>query len=237
MNIDEQYIWLFWSLILIAVWLIVYALIKNKESRREMFIVSLWTSILGLTEPIFVPEYWNPPSLFDLARRTGFDLESLIFSFAIGGLAVVLYELLQPLRHQEMTHREKHSPRHRYHLVALLTGSIFFILLIIFAPINPIYSAIIAMVIGGTATWWCRPDLKNKMFFSAAIFTLLYFFYFETLNLAFPGYVEQIWNLKAISNILILDIPIEELLFAAGLGFYWSSIFEHLKWKRLLLKK
>ena len=83
MNIDEQYIWLFWSLLLIVVWLIIYALIKNKESRREMFIVSLWTSILGLTDPIFVPEYWNPPSLFDLARRTGFDLESLIFSFSI----------------------------------------------------------------------------------------------------------------------------------------------------------
>ena len=91
MNIDEQYIWLFWSLILIAVWLIVYALIKNKESRREMFLVRLWTVILGLTDPLFVPEYWNPPSLFDLARRTGFDLESLIFSFAIGGVAVGLY--------------------------------------------------------------------------------------------------------------------------------------------------
>lgn len=25
---------------------------------------SLTTSVLGLTEPIFVPGYWNPPSLF-----------------------------------------------------------------------------------------------------------------------------------------------------------------------------
>jgi hypothetical protein len=31
-----------------------------------------------------IPEYWNPPSLFDLAQRTGFDIESLIFGFAFG---------------------------------------------------------------------------------------------------------------------------------------------------------
>lgn len=57
-----------------------------------MMVVSLWTSLLGLTEPLFVPEYWAPPSLFDLASRTGFDIESFIFSFAIGGIAVVIYE-------------------------------------------------------------------------------------------------------------------------------------------------
>jgi len=38
----------------------------------------------GLTEPMFVPEYWSPPSLFELAQRTGFDIEGIIFSFAIG---------------------------------------------------------------------------------------------------------------------------------------------------------
>ena len=50
----------------------------------------LWASVLtapfGLTELAFVPKYWNPPSLFDLAHRTGFDIESLIFCFAIGGI-------------------------------------------------------------------------------------------------------------------------------------------------------
>jgi len=43
------------------------------------------TALFGLTEPRFVPEYWNPPSLFDLAQCTGFDIESLIFCFGIGG--------------------------------------------------------------------------------------------------------------------------------------------------------
>lgn len=50
-----------------------------------MLYVSFLTSLLGLTEPIFVPKYWNPPSLFNLAQNTGFDIESLLFSFGIGG--------------------------------------------------------------------------------------------------------------------------------------------------------
>jgi hypothetical protein len=46
----------------------------------------------GLTEPLFVPRYWDPPSLFNLAATTGFDIESLIFCFAIGGIGAVLYD-------------------------------------------------------------------------------------------------------------------------------------------------
>jgi hypothetical protein len=68
---------------------VLYAI--SPELRGEMLRVSAATSLLGLSEPIFVPEYWNPPSLFDLAARTGFDLESLVFCFAIGGIGAVLY--------------------------------------------------------------------------------------------------------------------------------------------------
>ena len=76
---------------MIAIWLIIYISLGSGKEKKEMFVVSLWTSLLGLTEPLFVPEYWSPPSLFDLAMRTGFDIESLIFSFGIGGIAVILY--------------------------------------------------------------------------------------------------------------------------------------------------
>jgi protein-S-isoprenylcysteine O-methyltransferase Ste14 len=48
---------------------LVYALAPAFRFRTMR--VSLATSLLGLTEPIFVPEYWNPPSLFDEAQRAG----------------------------------------------------------------------------------------------------------------------------------------------------------------------
>lgn len=71
------------------------------------------------------------------------------------------------------------------------------------------------------------------MLASAFIFLILYFLYFLILIALSPGYVEQVWNLKAISGILILGIPLEELLFALSFGFLWSSIYEHITWKKL----
>ena len=76
------------------------------------------------------------------------------------------------------------------------------------------------------------------MIVSAFLFLALYFVYFWTLIVIAPvGYVESVWNLVALSGILIIGIPLEELLFALSFGFIWSSIYEHLTWKKLKLIK
>lgn len=230
---EPQLAWLIWSLFLIVIWGIIYALLKSKESKKEMLLMSLWTSLLGLTEPLFVPEYWSPPSLFDLAQRTGFDIESFIFAFGIGGIAVIIYERIFRVSHEQIKSHERHLPRHRYHLLSILSAPIIFFFLLIAAPFNPIHSAIIAMVVGGLFSWYCRPDLKKKMLVSAFIFLGLYFVYFLTLVAAYPGYIEKVWNLSAISGILILGVPLEELIFAISFGFIWSSVYEHLKWYKI----
>lgn len=215
------------------IWAFFFFSLSLKTERKNMLVVSFWTSLLGLTEPLFVPEYWNPMTLFNLARRTGFDLESLIFCFAIGGIAFVLYGLIFKTGHQQTTAEYRHLKVHRYHRVALFSAPIIFVVLFIFSNLNPIYSGILAMLVGGLATWYCRPDLKKKMFISAFIFFFLYLFYFLILNTISPGYVEEVWNLKAISGILIIGIPLEELMFAFAFGFLWSSIYEHFTWKKL----
>lgn len=218
-----------------AIWAVVYLSIRTQQSRKEMLIVSLWTLLLGLTEFLFVPAYWSPPSLFDLARNTHFDIESLLFSFAIGGLAVVIYESFFPVRHQPMSTAERHLPRHRFHLLALLSAPAIFTVLAAITPLNPIYSTILALAGGGISTCYCRPDLIQKMLASAVFFLGLYFVYFLTLVMVYPSYVGEVWNLRAISGILILGIPLEELLFAFTLGFLWSSVYEHLEWRRARL--
>ena len=227
-----QYAWLIWSLLLVGIWLVIYLFLKDKGKRREMLMVSLLTSLTGLTEPLFVPAYWNPPSLFNLAARTGFDIESLIFSFAAGGIVVVLYELIFRTAHEKMTIQSHHLTQHRYHIWAILSMPIIFSVLLFFTKLNPIYISVISLIVGGLATWYCRPDLKKKMITSAFLFLALYFFYFLTLIIMFPGYVQQVWNLQAVSGILIIGIPLEELLYAFSFGFMWSSIYEHFTWRK-----
>lgn len=216
--------WLVFSLILLGIWLVIW--LAKPRLRKEMFWVSLFTMPFGLTEPLFVPKYWNPPSLFDLAAKTGFDIESLIFSFAVGGIGAVLYEALVEVEHKKLTAKEKHSKKHRFHLLALTSPIIVFIPLL-FTNLNPIYSTSIAMFVGGIAAILCRPDLKKKILVGGIAFLSLYFVFFLSFNFVYPGIVQQVWNLSAITGILILGVPLEELLFAFTFGLLWSSIYEH----------
>ncbi|OPY36423.1 MAG: hypothetical protein A4E35_01962 [Methanoregula sp. PtaU1.Bin051] len=152
-TIPAHVAWLTWSLILLLIWAIVRYRIRSREIRHEMLVVSLCTMLLGFTEPIFVPAYWDPPSLFDLAWKTGFDLESFIFSFAIGGLGYALYMVIFPVGHEpEMTRDERIDARHKYHLPLLLSTPVIFVVLLVMTRLNPIYDAVIAMSLGGIST-------------------------------------------------------------------------------------
>jgi hypothetical protein len=224
-----QYVWLIWSSAFLLPWLLLYALFPNY--RRVMLWSSALTMPFGLTEPLFVPEYWNPPSLFDLAQTTGFDIESLIFCFAIGGVGAVMYNALTGQNLQPVSVEERRSRQHRYHYQLLFLPFAVFPALY-FLPWNPIYPGIFAMIAGGMGAVWCRPDLKLKTLIGGSLFLGYYLVFMLGLKWSMPGYIEQVWNLNALSGIVIYDIPLEELLFGFSIGLYWTGVYEHLTWQK-----
>ncbi len=224
------YAYLIMSTVLLLVWFVLY--VGRVDLRRVMLRVSFATALLGFTEPLFVPKYWNPYTLFNLARRTGFDLESLLFSFAIGGIVFAAYEVFFSMAPNESMAGERHERRHRHHLLAIATPFVLFLVLAIATTLNPIYSSAISLVAGFFATLYCRRDLWLKMFVSGGLFLAVYAVVFILFNLSFPGYVATVWNLKAISGVLLAGVPLEELMFAFTFGLYWSSLYEHVMWQR-----
>ena len=46
-----------------------------------------------------------------------------------------------------------------------------------------------------------------------------------------PGYIARVWNLAALSGVMIAGIPLEELLFGFAFGIYWSGAYEHVAWQ------
>lgn len=224
-----QYVWLIWSGAFLIPWGVLYFV--KPGFRRKMLRVSLATSLLGLSEPIFVPEYWNPPSLFDLAQRTGFDIESMVFCFAIGGIGAVMYNALANKNIVEIPHEERHSGRHRWHRLAIVSPYLVFPVLY-FLPWNPIYPGIVALATGGIANVLCRPDLLRNTLAGGVLFLLLYAVSMLSLIIFAPGYIEQVWNLPALSGVLLGGIPLEELAFGFAFGLYWAGIYEHFTWHR-----
>ncbi len=226
--VDEQYVWLVWASAFLIPWIFIYVLFP--VHRKGMVWASLFTTPFGLTEPLFVPEYWSPPSLFNLALETGFDIESLIFSFAIGGVGSVLYNLLTKQVPLVLSAAEQRKPLHRHHYKALAAPIVAFPLLYFF-PWNPIYPSIIAMLIGTLSNILCRPDLKRKSWIGGLLFLIFYIIFLVGLEVTAPGYIDRVWNTETLSGISILFVPIEELLFAIAFGLYWSGVYEHYNWR------
>lgn len=136
-----QYVWFIWSIIILALWAVVYC--YKKDSRKEMLKMSWITMPFGLTEPLFVPDYWHPPSVFDLAEKTGFDIESLIFSFAIGGIGTVLYNIIFIRRNVKIPQSERNHDMHKLHVYILFVPFIIFLALSPFTPLSHIYCGIL----------------------------------------------------------------------------------------------
>jgi hypothetical protein len=226
--VTYHYVWLVWSGAFLAPWLAMF--LARPAFRREMLQVSLATGLLGLTEPLFVPEYWNPPSLFELAQRTGFDFESLVFCFAIGGIGAVLYNTLARHTLVPVPTAERHHRRHRFHRLALAAPFLAFLPLY-FLPWNPIYPGIAALVVGGVANVLCRPDLAGNTVYGGVLFLILYAIFMLGLEIVAPGYIAQVWNLPALSGVMLGTIPIEELAFGFGFGLYWAGVYEHFAWQ------
>lgn len=232
MNLTDpsfRYTWLMWAAAFMLPWALLF--IGRPALRRPMLWASALTAPFGLTEPLFVPAYWNPPSLFDLAQRTGFDVESLIFCYAIGGLGVAAYRALAPVPLRRLNHHARSSPRHRWHLLAL--ASPFFVFTTLLAlRWNPIYPGILAMFSGAATTVLCRPDLWRNTLFGGGVFLALYAVFLLGLKWLWPGYIEMVWNLDALLAWRPAGLPAEELLFGFAFGMYWSSVYEHVTWRQ-----
>lgn len=224
-----RYTWLLWAAAFLLPWALLF--LARPALRRPMLWASVLTAPFGLTEPLFVPAYWNPPSLFDLAQRTGFDIESLIFTFALGGLGVAGYRALAQVPLRRLDHHARSSPRHRWHLLAL--ASPVFVFASLFAlDWNPIYPGILALAAGATATVLCRTDLWRNTLYGGCMFLALYTVFLLGLKWLWPGYVEAVWNLDALIAWRPAGLPLEEFLFGFAFGTYWSSVYEHLSWRQ-----
>ena len=223
-----HFVWLIWSSAFLLPWLVLFT--ARPQLRRRMAWASVLTAPFGLTEPLFVPSYWNPPSLFDLAQRTGFDIESLVFCFAIGGLGAAGYRAFaQP--HRSGNSQEHEARHHRLHAAALASPFVVFTVLLPL-PWNPIYPGIASLLTGAVSTLACRPDLTRNTLVGGVLMLLFYVVFLLGLRVLWPGYIEEVWNLPELLPWRPAGLPLEELLFGFGFGMYWSSVYEHVAWRR-----
>jgi Lycopene cyclase len=202
--------------------------IFGKNYRAEIRWGTLIAAPMALTSLLFVPQYWSPPSLFNLDQRIRVGIEDFLWAAAVGGIASVVGELLL----KEKLAALRRLPRER-HYAPFAVMVVIFVALELWHPNKTIYNTIAAFAAGAVVIAFLRSDLVPLMLISAMSFTALYFFLFLCLLYLYPEFVDRFYNVPNLLGIYVLGVPIEELLFAATGGAIWSVAYEYVQGYRL----
>jgi hypothetical protein len=220
-----MYGYLFASMGCTLVWLVFYVR-AAPQSRPVIVRLSALTALAGFAEPLFIPDYWNPPTLFDLGQRTGFDIESFLFNFSSGGNAVAIYAAIRSKAQRSLDKVLQADDRARHRLTLLVFPVAFFGLVVV-TDINAVYIVMIAVAVGFLVTCMVRPDLMEPIIISGLLFTGLYFAICVTFNALYPGFLLNVWNLGVLSGVMFVGVPLEEILFAFAYGIVVACFAEH----------
>lgn len=218
------------SLVLFIVWLILFLFFS--QTRREQLIMSVIGLVLAPGVLVIVSsDYRNMIS--DSIASMGF--EDLLFSFSLFGIAAVIYQALvgrhaHKLKGERLRH--EHPAVHWYvHLVLVLGVWAFVSLLLIdIFDLASIRALIVGGLLIGVYVIADRHDLLLDALLSG-IFTALLVFLTEQIFFArlFPEAAGQFWQFDKITTFLIGGIPLEELLWAAVVGFTIGPMYEWLR--------
>jgi hypothetical protein len=199
-----------------------------RKFRAQIIWGTLVSAPLALSSFLFIPQYWTPPSLFDLDTKYKVGIEDVIWAAAVGGIASVIGEIIL----EESLRRIRETLRKR-HYAPFIVMVIAFAALQLWHPGKTIYNAILALTVCALVTIYLRPDLILLMMTGASTFTALYLILFLYILLLYPEFVHRFYNIPNLLGIYIFRIPIEELMFAASVGAVWSVAYQYLQGYRI----
>lgn len=220
-----HYSYLVGVLIFAVAWIVCFIL--GKKYRREMRWGTLIASPMALTSILFVPQYWTPPSLFNLDQRIRVGIEDFLWAAAVGGIASVVGEIILKERLAAIR-----GARRKRHYAPFVLVVILFVALQLWHN-KTMDNTIISFAVGAVVVAYLRRDLIPLMLTGTASFTVLYFLLFLWVLLLYPEFVQRFYNLSNLLRIYIHGVPIQELLFAATGGAIWSVAYEYVHGYRL----
>lgn len=222
------YTYLLMNLLLLIVWLFLFA--WRKDTRKEMLVMSIIFALAGpMADFIYTQDWWRPLTL--TGTRVG--IEAILFGFVIGGISSVLYETI--FKKKVNSARSKNNKRENFNLflilgiVAALFLSGFFIL-----KLNSLLSTILALVISIMIIYIKRRDLIINSVISGLLTVIVAWCVYAVLEILTPGWIKSFWYFKNIPDIVLYNMPIDDLLWYFLTGSFIGPLYEY--WKNLKTK-
>jgi hypothetical protein len=222
------------SLVLFLVWAVLF--LASRSTRREQAIMSLIGLIL------------SPGALFWAATdyRSGgagvssLGIEDILFSFALFGIAAVIYQVLFG-KHVSNWRGERYrigNPAMHWISHLILTFGIWAFIALTTALVFHL-SSVQAFILGGLIIGvYIIADRKDLMLDAllSGLFVAMLVFIIEQLFFMrlFPVAAIMFWRQDSLSGIILGGIPIEEILWAAIVGFAIGPFYEYVRRYKLI---
>ena len=220
-----MYAYLMWCIILGITWAILF--LHRKDLRYEMIFTTLFFLPFGLTQFLFVPQYWNPQVIHKFLGL--FDLESLLFMAFTGGISSVIYQEIFNYR----LRKSKQELAWRYHSYIIYSTIILFTILLVlvklFTTLSVLRTSLLFLLILTPYFLIARKDLLKASLLGALAFTAVYIISLLMIDFSFGGFVSREWTTDGLLGIYLLRIPLEEYLYALFFGMVGSIIFQEIK--------
>lgn len=204
-----DYPYLFTSLVLFIVSMTGYWFLS--KHRRTLLISGLFSAPCSLTTFYFVPDYWHPVRLFDFTL----GIEDMLFSFSTGMMAWSIITI----RHRKIV-SETTCFRVLWRYCKVLLLGLAMILLARQIPTTVMNQALIGIIIIGVILSWNRWHVLPSAILTGVMFAIFYTLFLAIIFFIFPGFSAQ-WNHPNLFGFSMLNIPIEECLWAFIFGTCW----------------
>jgi len=202
------------------IWLFFYT--RYSRLRSCSFLSGLFFLPAGFTQALFVPTYWNPNVMFKLFGL--FDLESLFFAFFTGGIASVLYPVFFRCRIGAVPGATGRYFRHSFWLLPALAAAVI-VGTALFTQLSLIRVAFALFSFGIIHMLIVRPDLREVCLWGALLFLVTYSGVAVITAMVVPQFVYSAWTAEPLFGLRILQIPVDEFVYAFLFGGLWSTVY------------
>ncbi len=228
---EFRYTYLLMALTFFIVWLILF--IWRKNTRKEMIIMSLVFTLAGpLTEVVYTQDWWKPLTL----TNTAIGPESLVAGFMIGGIASVIYEDIfkKKIKIRRIGKVKKEKENFLFILIILISAALLFGSFYLL-KVNSLVATIVATLIPTFFIWIKRKDLILDSLATGILLVIVASFVYSVLEFLTPDWVHAFWYFKNIPNIIIFNLPLDDIVWYFFTGLFVGPLYEF--WKEGKLSK
>lgn len=222
---NYQLSYLVYSLLFLAVWVILF--LVRKDLRRRMLLFSLVAAPMGpVSEIWFLRDYWQRPTV------TGYpiSIEDALFAFSVGGIAFNLYKVVFSVT---VVRGRTQISRRWLLLVFPLTVLSSMLLLTNWLGVNSIFASSFAFVAFAALVWILRPDLIVPSVTTGILMLCLFLMIYQIMRVVFPGVLQNWCTGCNPSGVRFLGVNVEELLWDFSWGLVGGIIYEAVRGRAL----